>query len=341
MRILAGDIGGTNTRLAVVEMTGNGARPRVLEERRFRNRDHPGLHPILQTFLTQLSSKRPTRAAFGVACPVIQGRCDLTNLDWSLDEAGLRERLGVNHARILNDFDAVAHAIDHLGPDDVVELQGGRGHSGKNRSGVDGQAHVVAILGAGTGLGVGFVTGRPGARRVHRSEGGHVDFAARTEREDRLRRHLALRHGRVSWERVLSGEGLAEIYRFIVGEEDVRDPFPLAAPDLPARVSSAALDASDPVAVDALDLFVSAYGAQAGNLALTLQTEGGVYVAGGIAPRIIPRLQAGGFMEAFRDKSPFETYLQGIPVRVIVHPSVGLVGAAAAVASPDADEVGR
>lgn len=325
MRVLAGDVGGTRTRLAVAEVTGDGVE--FLVRRDYESDGYDGLAPVVREFLGELDAA-PGRASFGLACPIVDGRCRFPNLDWEVEADALAGEIGIERTGILNDFNAVAHALDRLGPDDLETLQAGSPRP-------DGP---VAVLGAGTGLGHAYVTREEGRVRVHSSEGGHVDLAARSPLEDRLVAYLRRRHGRASYERALSGPGLVEIYRFLVESgwaaerPDTRSALEEAGDDAPAVVSARALEGVDELCVRALDLFASIYGAQAGNLALLVQARGGVYVAGGIAPRILEKLVDGTFMRAFRAKGRFADFTEEIPVRVVVNEDAGLIGAAAAAA---------
>lgn len=323
MRVLAGDIGGTNARLAIVEVGATGMR--VIHKRRLPSRDFPALAPMVRAFLAEVGTT-PSRACFGIACPIVDGRCRPTNLAWSVDLETLPAEIGIPHATIINDLAAVGYGLAHLNADDLVTIQ----------DGVPDERGVIAIIAAGTGLGHAFLTWDGDEYRVHHSEGGHASFSARTDVEWELVRSLAQRFGPVSWEHVVSGPGLVRIYRHLAAEAPAADRSRLEAEmeseDPAAVISRHALAGSDPYCVRALDTFVSAYGAQAGNLALTLMATGGVYVAGGIAPRIVPKLTDGRFMSAFRDKGKLPLFLARVPVRVIVNRGVGLMGAASVAA---------
>lgn len=299
--VLAGDIGGTKTLLLLAEADGL----RTVKEERFENRDYPDFSSILARFL---GSERPTAACFAVAGPVSDNRADMTNLPWSLDGHALEKELGFP-VRLINDFEAVGYGIDALADADLETLQTGQPQP----------QGVRAVLGAGTGLGEGFMVWQGNGYQVFPSEGSHADFAPADERQEGLLHYLREKYGHVSWERVVSGPGLVEIYACLGGGE--ADP---------AVIAEAALAGKDAVAVDALDLFVSAYGAEAGNLALKLLPRGGLYVAGGIAPKILPKMKEGGFMEAFLAKGRFAGLLATIPVHVVKNPNVGLLGAALA-----------
>jgi glucokinase len=323
MNVLAGDIGGTHVRLAI--MARDDDRWDVVHERTTPSRDYDGLAPVVRAFLDDLP-ERPERACIGVPGPVVEGRAHLSNLDWTVDESSLATALGIPRLRLINDFAALGHAIGSLGPEDVVELQAGDAQQGG----------AIALIGAGTGLGQALVLWTGDRYEPFPSEGGHVDFAPRTEREDRLRTHLRAKYGHVSYERVVSGPGLVETYRYVVESGIAAERPELRAAmergEPAAVISRHALDGSDAASIAALDVFVAVYGAQAGNLALTLRATGGVYIGGGIAPQIVGKLRDGAFIAAFRDKGRMAELLGRIPVRVIVAEEAGLIGAAAAAA---------
>ena len=309
MFILAADVGGTNTRLALIDMTGGGAR--IVERESAPSRTLPSLASMVRRFLA--GKPVPGRACFAVAGPVADGAVRTTNLPWTLRTAEFAGEIGIPDTVLINDFAAVGESLALLGPGDLETLQAGQ----RDPTG------PVALLGAGTGLGQGFLFHDGTRYRVRVSEGGHASFAARTAPEWALRVWLAERRGPVSWEHVLSGAGLSAAYQCLSGS---------SAPEDPAAISARGLDGSDPCAEDALDLFAGAYGAQAGNLALTVLATGGVFVAGGIAPRLIAKLRDGTFMKAFREKGELEEFLTRVPVQVIMSPDAGLLGAAAVAA---------
>lgn len=327
MRALAADVGGTHVRLALVDLEDR--RPRILDLRETPSRRHDGVIPLLQAYLEELDGE-VDRVRLAVAGPVEGDRVDLTNLDWVLDRREISRAVGVPDTLLLNDFAAVARALPLLEEPDWEVLQEG---TRTGRTGIDGPA---ALLGAGTGLGEAFLLpGRGGAPpRVVASEGGHVDFAPRSRLEQALLEHLWSGRDHVSYERILSGSGLESIYRFLLiregGELDGEMEEALAEGEGAARISRRALDGDeDPVADRALDLFVSVYGAQAGNLALVVRADAGVWLSGGIAPKILPRLRGSAFREAFRAKGRFRGYLESLPVRVVTETRAGILGAAA------------
>lgn len=319
--MLAGDIGATTCRLALVQVDGDRARIRGRAE--YASSDFGDLGTVVSRYLGEIG-ERPGRAAFGVAAPVRSGRARFANLPWEVSEERLSRRIGIEDIRLLNDFEALCHALPLLGDDDLVELLSGRPED----------EGTVAVLGAGTGLGHAFVT-RSGERaRVHSSEAGHVDFAPRTPTEEALLRWLRRRYGRASCERVVSGPGLVDIYRFLVetgrAAEEPRTTERMEAEDAAAVVSTLGMDGSDPACRRALEVFVSVYGAQAGNFALSVQATGGVYLGGGIAPKVLSALRGQQFRRAFREKGKMASMMESIPVRVIIERDAGLLGAARA-----------
>ena len=322
MRVLAGDIGGTHTRLALVELTDEA---RIVAEASAASRDVAALAPVVERFLSE-QHERPTHACFGIAGPVLNGTVTGTNLPWTLDERELAESLEIPRLRLINDFEAAAHGISRLGSEELLTLQAGAADPGG----------TMAMIGAGTGLGEAFLVRSGAGYGVHPSEGGHVTFAAENSRGWALFDYLSGRYGHVSWERVVSGPGLVDCFEFVAAgrESELQAPLreAMARQDPAAVITRHALAASNPLAVEALELFIDAYGAQAGNLALTVLATGGVYVAGGITREIAPKLAEGGFLAAFRRKGRMSALLERIPVRVILSPNVGLLGAAVVAA---------
>ena len=324
--ILAGDVGGTKTRLALFETDRDG-RLRGQDERTYPSREHRDLQEIVARFQREVPAPIE-RAAFGVAGPVRDGVCITTNLPWVVEAKGLASLLRLPAAGLLNDLESTAWGLGELGEEDTLTLQPGGGSGGAGNS---------AIIAAGTGLGEAglFWNGR---RHIpFATEGGHADFAPRSKIEDELLDHLRARYGRVSWERVVSGPGLVEIHDFLAGRPAAPHP---AGPahgeavegefggDRAAAISHAALQGGSALASQALDLFVSMYGAEAGNLALKTLSNAGLYIGGGIAPRIVERIRAGGFMQAFLDKGRMRPLLEAMPVRVVLNDRTALFGAA-------------
>jgi len=318
MKVLAGDIGGTHARLALVELDGS---PRIVAEHTGRSQEIKAVAPFIAEFPAK-HGFRATHACLGVAGPVLNGTVTGTNLPWLLSEHELGEVLGIPHFRLINDFEAAAYGIPSLLPHEVLTLQEGQ----------PDPHGVIALIGAGTGLGEGFVVRAGPGYSVQPSEGGHSSFAAEDARGWALFSFLAARYGHVSWERVVSGPGLIDCFEFVAAGRESESQATLRADmarENPGAVLTRyALAGRDALAVEALDLFVDAYGAQAGNLALTVLATGGVYVAGGFARQIASKLAEGGFLAAFRRKGRMAALLERIPVRVILSPEVALLGAA-------------
>ncbi len=315
--ILAGDIGGTKAQLALFPP---GASPRQpSREERLPTRGSPSLESVLARFLADTGA-RPTAAVLGVAGPVADNRCIATNLPWHVDGAVLARELGCP-VTLLNDLEATAWGLETLGPADLHTLQGGVARPGHR-----------ALIAAGTGLGEAILPWDGTGWRPMASEGGHTDFGPRDALEDELLVWLRARYGRVSYERLLSGPGLADLYRFLRdarhGEETAADAaFFDAAPDPAAAVTELWQRGGDR-ARQAMRRFASLYGAEAGNLALKTLALGGVYVGGGIAPRVLPALDDGAFVRAFTAKGRLSPVVQSIPVHVVLDPKTAVWGAA-------------
>jgi glucokinase len=303
--ILAGDIGGTNTRLALVD--GDPRAPVALEI--YPSAGYASLEEIVRTFLAAHPAT-PEAASFAIAGPVRDGRVQVTNLAWSVDAASLASTLGLREVQLLNDLEANAWGLAVLGADDFHVLNPGRPDATGN----------AAVCSAGTGLGEAGMYWDGVRHHPFACEGGHTDFAPLTKQQEGLREFVAVQHDHVSYERVCSGPGLVTIYSYLAGGQ---------APAAP-EITKLALSRDDPTAVAALDLFVEIYGAESGNLALKLMATGGVYLGGGIPPRILDKLEDGAFMRAFTAKGRFADLLGGIPVRVILNDRTALMGAALA-----------
>lgn len=317
-RVLAGDIGGTKTALAVYRFEETRT-ARLEAEQTFPSREHRGLAEIVHEFLGP-HGEPLAAAAFGIAGPVLAGQVSATNLPWKLSERQLAEEIGCERVRLLNDLETTAYAALFLGPDELHTLN----------EGVPRQTHC-AVIAAGTGLGQAVLFWDGARHRPAATEGGHAAFAPRDEREMRLLRFLLERYPRVSWERVLSGRGLFHIFEFLRSEGAPALPVlakRLASEDPGAVVGEAGVRGACPTCEDAVDWFVSLYGAQAANLALTTMALGGVYVGGGIVTKLLPKVTSGLFMQAFRDAGRFEALMRETPVRVILNPKASLLGAA-------------
>jgi glucokinase len=321
MRILAGDIGGTKTAVAVVRVS-----ERELSVERFRR--YPSgrfvtLEAILLDFLGT-SRRLPDAAGFGVAGPVREGRARITKLPWIVDERALAARTRIPRVRVVNDFVAAAMGIPYVSPRRMRVLRRGDPEP-------DGP---VGLIGAGTGLGQAVLFRSGPARVALASEGGHADFGPRNAVEDSLVSFVRTRFGRVSRDRLLSGEGLTLLYDFFrdrgLAPESRRVSRAFAGADRAAVISRFGLEGRDRLCRAALKLFVSIYGSEAGNLALQYRATGGIFLAGGIAAKILPALEDPVFLESFEGKPPLQDLLSAIPVRVILEPRLGLFGAAAA-----------
>ena len=318
--ILAGDVGGTKTQVALFRRSG--AKLRLVAHRSVRSRRYPGLGAIVKEFLTR-ARVRPVRACFGVAGPVLNDRSQATNLPWVIDARTLTRTLGLRAVSLINDLEAMAYGALTLPPSAFAVLKRGAA-----------QPHgAIAVIAAGTGLGEAALIWDGRRYRAVPSEGGHADFAPRNELEVALLRSLAKRFGHVSYERILSGPGKVAIYRFLKtsgrGTESARVAAQLAAEDDPSPlISELALSGRSALCAKTLDLFVSIYGAEAGNVALKVLARGGVYIGGGIAPSILPKLKSGAFIRAFTDKGRLKPLLSRIPVRVILEEKAALYGAA-------------
>ncbi len=316
--LLAGDVGGTKTLMGLFAR--GAARPDVVMTRSYRTLDFSDLGALSAQFLRDAGSSAAdiSAASFGVAGPVTGTCARLTNVPWIVDVDVIRHELRVPRAYLLNDLEALAWSVPVLTCDEIEVLREGDPDPSGN----------AALMAAGTGLGIAVLPNIGGRLVPRASEGGHADFAARNGDEQRLHDALAREYGRTDIERVVSGPGLANIHRLLFAHQCARlMPLP-AADDLPAAISRAALEDRCPSCVRTLDVFVSAYGAAAGNLALTVLSTGGMYLGGGIAPRILPALRWPIFMESFLAKAPMESLTARIPVKVILNPGAGLLGAA-------------
>ena len=320
--LLAGDIGGTKTNLAVFAPDIGSAAP--LAEASFPSGQYASLEAVVGDFLKQVHVPIE-HACFGVAGPVSEGQATITNLPWMLDERSLAETFHWSSVRLLNDLEATAYAIPNLQPHDLATLNTGTP-----------VAHgALAVIAPGTGLGEAFLVWDGARYQAYPSEGGHADFAPTSPFELDLLRYLLGQFGHVSYERVCSGRGLPNIYAYLRDTAFAAEsPWVVeqlaAASDLAPVIVGAALHAEHPcgLCVATLDAFVGILGAQAGNLALTLLATGGVYLGGGIPPRILPVLESGRFMQAFLHKGRFGALLAQVPVHVIRNPKAALLGAA-------------
>ncbi len=320
--ILAGDIGGTKTVIGLFERT-----PETVVQKAesvFPSADHASLEEIVSDFLRQHESARIDAACFGVAGAVIDGRAKTTNLPWVIEEESLARASGSPRVRLLNDVEAAAYGMLHLGPDERSVLNAGARASRRGN---------VAVIAAGTGLGEALLIWDGQRHQPVATEGGHASFAPTNEREIALLEFLQRElQGHVSAERVVSGPGLSNVYRFLRASSDEPEPDwiteRMQREDPSAVVSQLALEGKDAVCADALEMFVALYGTEAANLALKCLALGGVFIGGGIAPKILTALQRGNFMRAFTDKGRFSELLRSLEVSVALNPRAPLLGAA-------------
>ena len=324
--ILAGDIGGTKTLLSLVQKSDHHQGFERLYDQRFASTGYATFEELLVEFMTlarsNLQNLPPlTSACFGIAGPVSDRSSQLTNLGWNIESDRLAVALNISESHkvnLINDFVAVGYGILGLQPDDLCTLQVGKAKS-----------HApMAVLGAGTGLGEAYLSWGGDRYEVYATEGGHTDFAPRNELEIELLQYLLKRHDRVSVERVVSGLGIMAIYQFLCDRQGNEGLLDVKSRLLGgAAIADAALNKSDPLAMQTMQVFVSAYAAEAGNLALKLIPNGGLYIAGGIAPKILPLLQKIEFLEILKTKGRVGTVLTDIPIHVVLNPDVGLIGA--------------
>lgn len=330
--LLAGDIGGTKTALAAYS---NDASPRdPLVETTYPSAQYPSLEAIVHAFAAQ-TGLRFDHATFGVSGPVIEGSATITNLPWRMSEAQLSAATGIPSVRLLNDVEAIAHGVTALAPEDLHPLNAGAGPAVPSGGPPAPHATTLAVIAPGTGLGEAFITRENGRVTVHPSEGGHCDFAPTDALQTGLLEHLRRDGEHVSYERVCSGIGLPNIYSYLKASGYGDEPAWLAAQlaasaDATPAIIAAATDEQRPCALCAatINTFVAILGAETGNLALKVLATGGIYIGGGIPPRILRYLEDPRFLEAFRRKGRFAALLARIPVRVILNPKVALIGAA-------------
>ena len=320
--ILAGDIGGTKTVLALYHPSDQSL-TEPIREQVFPSRQYPEFGPLLEEFLNQGPRPKIHAACIGVAGPVIAGRCQTTNLPWTLDEHDLADEMGTSAVRLFNDVEAAAYGMTFLQEDELCLLTTA---STKVRPG-----HAV-LLAAGTGLGQATLCWDGRDYHPMASEGGHADFAAQSDQEVELLRYLRAKYGHVSYERVLSGPGFVNIYAFLRDTGYAEEPLWLKdriqLGDPAAVITTVGLAGDHPLCTETLSLFARLYGAAAGNLALQAFALGGVFIGGGIAPKILKKLQDGEFLRAFMQKGRYESFLKSVRVRVALNPKAPLIGAA-------------
>ncbi|MDG2306041.1 MAG: glucokinase [Candidatus Binatia bacterium] len=320
--ILAGDIGGTKTVLALFEQTDDGIE--VVHEEQAASQGPKTFDEILEPFLSNAGRPPLRGACFAVAGPVVDGACETTNLPWSLDEGALASTVRAPRVKLLNDLEGTAYGVLHLPKSDLVQLNVGRRPRRRGN---------IAVIAAGTGLGEAYLYWDGGRHRPIATEGGHSDFAPRTEQEVDLLHYLRRKlGGRVSCERVLSGPGVYEIYEFLRDTGRQTEPAwlaeKIAAGDPSATVSGEAAESGEAICLATMNLFCELYGAEAGNMALRALTYGGVFVGGGIAPKNLSFLTNGSFLRGFTDKGRFTEMMMSLDVWVSTNPRAALLGAA-------------
>ncbi len=321
IHVLAGDIGGTKTNLALYALEG-GDELCLVREASFPSAQYAGLEAVIADFRSSGADTTIAAGAFGIAGPVLDGRVEATNLPWKVDTPGIRRAIDGGQVRLMNDLEATAYGALFLPAAEILTLNTGKARRGN-----------CAVIAAGTGLGQAFLFWDGQGYRPAATEGGHVDFPPRNEKEVELLRFLRKQHdGRVSSERVLSGPGLVSLFNFLfqVLQRPVAESLRarLQTEDAAAVIGEAGVTGSCRTCAEAVDMFVSLYGAQAGNLALTVMSVGGVYIGGGIVTRLLPKMTSGGFMQSFTDKGRFGQLLQDMPVRIMLNPKAAQVGAA-------------
>ncbi|WP_425995876.1 glucokinase [Caulobacter sp. DWR1-3-2b1] len=313
---LVGDIGGTNARFALVEF--DGPDPRLIEPTTYKGEDYGTAEDAIEEYLHKVGVKHPDQAVVAVAGPIDHGSVHMTNLDWRISEDSLRRAGGFRQATLINDFTAQALAAPRLSPRDLRQI-GPLPTSGEGD---------LAILGPGTGFGVAGMARRHGVDTPLTTEGGHIAFAPTDEVEIEILRLLTKKYGRVSVERILSGPGMEDLH-VALGDAEGRDVAPLEAKQITERALEGCADS-----LATVNRFCAVLGSTAGDLALALGARGGVFIAGGIGPKIIDLLEKGPFRERFEAKGRFVDYMQAIPTHVILHPHTALIGAAVAM-TPD------
>ncbi len=316
--ILAGDIGGTNTRLALFHSTGDLS---IVVEAKYPSKDFPGLEQIVAKFLEEHPVKVNV-ACFGIAGPIRDGKCKATNLPWVIDAAVLSKALNIPSVRLYNDLESNANGIKVMKPEELYCLQKGVAQTGHQ-----------ALIAAGTGLGEAGLFWDGKVHRPFACEGGHTDFAPRNELEIELLTYLQKKFGHVSYERIISGPGIHALYDFLIevkGEpKNSKVTEAIQQKDPSAVICEFAMNQQDPVCVQVVSWFLSLYGAEAGNLALKFLSLGGFYIGGGIAPRLLSLFKESEFLTAFANKGRFQALLQSMPIQIILNDHAALLGAAA------------
>lgn len=320
--LLTGDVGGTKTLLRLMTMEGDS-----IYTKRYLGMDFGGLEAMVEQFLRDVHSQfqliaHPAVACFGVAGSIVDNKCHMVNLGWTLDRQKLIADLGIEQVVLINDFTAVGYGILDLEPRDLFTLQG-----------VEPIPQApIGVIGAGTGLGEGFLIWHQDRYAVYASEGGHTDFAPRTDLEMELLKYLRTKHDRVSVERVVSGQGIVNIYQFLwqyrrAESNPIYEGILAQFPEVAAQIANAALEQTDPIASEAIGLFLDCYAAEVGNLALKLLSYGGIYIAGGILPKLMALLDPHRFLGTIKAKGRVSHLLDRVPCHIVLNAEVGLIGA--------------
>lgn len=318
--ILAGDLGGTKAILAVFEENTGFETPLIKQS--LPSRNYQNFYDLLKDFLSQHENLAINKASFGVAGPILNGVASISNLGWQIEEAKLGDILKTKQVKLLNDLESMSYSVLLLKEKDLETLNPGKPIENGN----------IAVLAAGTGLGEGFLVWNNGRYHAVASEGGHVDFAPRNEVEMELLRFLWKKLGHVSYERIVSGMGISNIYEFVKNYRNYQEPASLASrfqnEDPNAVITELGMAGTNPICEETLNIFLSAYGAEAGNLALKVMSTRGVFIGGGIAPKILQKFKENFFMDAFLNKGRFVNVLKNFPVKIILNQDAALIGAA-------------
>ena len=328
MLVISGDIGGTSTRMQFTEFTAANDM-KIIANIHYSNNNYGSFADIITAFFqeTKMSIDKIAGACFGVAGPVVKGKVNITNLPWVINTRDIKNQLKLDKVELINDFASIGHGLEILQPKDMLTLQVGKPRPNGIR----------AYIGAGTGLGVGFMTCYQGQYLIHSTEGGHIDFAPTDDLQIELLRYMRKKYHRVSFERLLSGQGLINIYAFvrdnkIFGEEENPNlRFLIKSSkhiDVAATIAEYAIKHKDIMAMRALNIFIGIYGSAVGNLALTTLPFAGLYVVSGIAPKLLKEIEKGNFYKSFLDKGRMSHIIKDVPLHIVLYQDVGLQGTA-------------
>lgn len=328
MIVFSGDIGGTTTRMQLTEFIPGIHQGKVIKNSNYHNINYSTFTDIIGVFLTEadLDYTKIESACFGVAGPVVDGVVKFTNLPWMVETAEIKTKLKLQQVALINDFMAIGYGLETLSPENLFTIQPGK----------PCENGIKAYLGAGTGLGVGFIVYDQKSYTAYPTEGGHINFSPTDDEQIELLIFLLKKYHRVSFERLLSGPGLLNIYNFVSNNrEDKKSELNILIAmakekhiDVAATIAEYAIKHHDNLAAQALNIFIRIYGSAAGNLALTTLPFGGLYIVGGIAPKLLPQIKSGEFYKAFSDKGRMSNLIKDIPLHVVLHTDVGLQGAA-------------